>query len=69
MILRDAPKLPSRPTFSVMGLSFCLGGCGGTPRDSEEVGDFVCRPASSKAPEATAGRSTELTSARFLAPF
>jgi hypothetical protein len=39
MILRDAPKLPSRPDFSVMGLSFCLGGCGGTPRYSEEAWD------------------------------
>jgi hypothetical protein len=37
MILRDTPKLPSRPALSVMGLSFCLGGCGGTPRYSEQA--------------------------------
>jgi hypothetical protein len=37
MILRDALRLPSRPTLSAMGLSFCLEGCGGTPRDSEQA--------------------------------
>jgi hypothetical protein len=50
MILRDAPKLPSRPALSVMGLSFCLGGCGGALRDSEKAEDSFWGRRTSKAP-------------------